>query len=334
MSLSKRLNQNEIESLYSGANSAIWHSHSNAAILAKKKVREEDFVATLVSDAIPKLADRWMPILQSKGIQLKVSGVFCHGHPQVEFNTPKLRVELADLLVVHQHTTSNRTTARAMLIQAKMSSNSTHKLPTSDSQLQLYSSWPSFQFVTGGLDPKIRNIRERGKGSRYALVLETQAYPEQITWADQCPWGTCNAKSVLSVDRSFAKLLGDMLLEKDGRLCNLSHPRNEWSKMIYELLTITGSKTYKRANINRGHTPRLVQRAYKMQGLMLMSMSSSFASDRQGYTKNFVSDRFFGSVPLQNLEGHDLNSFAYEEFTEHPEGGISTLIIETNDLEA
>lgn len=331
MSLSKKLAKHEIESLYSAANSAIWHSHSSAALAAKSKVREEDFVATLVTDGIPQFADRWISILEPKGVQVRISGVFCHGHPQVEFNSPKLRVELADLLVVHQHTTSKRTIARAMLIQAKMSTDSTHILPKGDPQLQLFSGWPPFEFVTGGLSPGIRDIKEQGKGSRYALVLNGHAYPEQITWADQCPWGTCPAAQALSSDSSLAKLLGDMLLGKDGRSFQLGRPKDDWSKTIHELLTTTGKRTYRRANISRGDTPRIAERASVNSGLMFIAKSQSFSFGKTELTKRFVSERYFGAVPSHSGDGGNQNNFFREEFEDQPEGGISTLIIETND---
>jgi hypothetical protein len=171
MSISKSLTRTEQESLCSAANSAIWHAHQFANTHARRAAREEDYVATLVTDGIPMLARRWDSILSPKGIALKVSGVFCHGHPQVAFGLPRRQVELADLLVVHQHTAKARTTVRALLVQAKMSNDATHRLPSNDPQLELYSSWPDFEFVTGGLALGVRNINEKGKGSGYALVL-------------------------------------------------------------------------------------------------------------------------------------------------------------------
>lgn len=257
MPIAPKLTKTEIQSVYSAANSAIWHSHAHAATSAMKTVREEDFVATLVTDGVPILADRWAELLSPKGIDVKIAGVFCHGQPQVAFGTPRNRVELADLLIVHQHTSESKTTSRAMLIQAKMSSDSTHTLPITDPQLLLFSTWPTFEFVSGGMQPGPRDIKESGRGSRYALVHSDHAFPEDIRWVDQCPWAVSSATRILTGEHSFARVLGDMLLGKDGRIARLRKPNDDWSRLIKELLETTGKRTYRRKNIRRGETPRL-----------------------------------------------------------------------------
>jgi hypothetical protein len=96
--IARQLDQVEIEGIYSAANSALWYSHAFAAGTARSSAREEDYVSTLVTLAVPVLGDRWSSILAPKGIVLRVSGVFCHGHPQVEFGSPSSQVELADVL--------------------------------------------------------------------------------------------------------------------------------------------------------------------------------------------------------------------------------------------
>ena len=330
MSLSKLLAQHERESLYSGANSAVWYSHNHATKLAKRGAREEDYVATLITNGIPNLANRWAPLLHKKGVGLKLSGVFCHGHPQVAFGTPRSQVELADLLVVHQHTQNDRCTARAMLLQAKMSSDSTHTLVSTDAQLRLFSVWPPFEFVTGGLAPGERDLREKGSGSRYALVLNRAAYPEQITWADQCPWGASPATQHLSADRSLAKLLGDILLGKDGRPFRLGTPKDDWSRTIQELLEVTGRRTYKRANIERGDTGRLVAAQHGSAGLMLVAESGPTANVNSKKSNESLNERFFGHVPGAGTDGGGVD-IASDDRSRNSEGGISALIIETTE---
>ncbi len=326
MPLTALLAPHECESLYSGANSAIWHSHSLARQLAKSTVREEDYVATLVTNGIPYLADRWVPLLRSKGVSLRLSGVFCHGHPQVSFGSPPRQVELADLLVVHQHTKKGRASARAILLQAKMSRDSTHRLPSSDAQLHLFSLWPPFEFVTGGLTSGLRDLKEHGKGSRYALVHDGQAYPEQITWADQCPWAASPAKQQLTADRSLARLLGDMLLNKDGRPFQLGKPKDDWSRTIQELLQTTGRRTYRRANIGRGPAPRITDATEP--GLMLMYVERHQADISAQTSKASLLERYFGTVPIAQDGGDGSNTLSNEQ-RDRPSGGLSSLIIET-----
>jgi hypothetical protein len=215
-----------------------------------------------------------------------------------------------------------------MLLQAKMSADSTHYLSASDAQLHLFSTWPPFEFVSGGLSPGTRDLSERGKGSRYALVLDRHAYPEDVDWADQCPWAASAAKQRLTADSSLAKLLGDMLLGRDGRTFQLGRPTNEWSRTIQELLEVTGKRTYRRANIGRHASPRLSTASASPAGVMFMVSAlvpSAIGKARAGAS---ILDRYFEEVLVAqgNGGGDDLNT---EEQFPQPEGGISTLIIET-----
>lgn len=330
MSLAKIFALHERESLYSGANAAVWHSHHLAGLLAKSNAREEDYVATLVTNGVPLLAERWEPLLRSKGIALKLAGVFCHGHPQVSFGMPSRQVELADLLVVHEHRKGTRVSARAILLQAKMSTDATHRLSASDPQLHLFSYWPQFEFVTGGLTPGLRDLKEKGKGSRYALVHDGPAYPEHISWADQCPWAVCTATQVLSADRSVARLLGDLLLNKDGRPFQLDPPKDDWSRTIQELLETTGQRTYKRTNIKRGPTPRITEAFTWEPGVMLAYMQHGQVAPRSPASRASILDRYFGSVPNAQSGGRD-NDLPPAEQRDQPPGGMSSLLIETTE---
>jgi hypothetical protein len=214
-----------------------------------------------------------------------------------------------------------------MLIQAKISTDATHRLPSNDPQLALYAGWPPFEFVTGGLKPGVRNLNEVGKGSRYALVLQGHECPEQITWADQCPWAASSAKQNLAAEHSLAKLLGNMLLGKDGRPVRLSSYKDDWSRTIKELLEMTGRKTYRRANIGRGETPRLA--GDTALRILFLSQSPAFLSRSLRQGKFSASDVFFRAddqdqfgVPPDGREGR-----------EDPDGGISSLIIETIEVD-
>lgn len=325
MSVVKKLTRAETEALYSEANSAIWYSHMLAATQAKAFVREEDCVATLVSDALPRFATRWAALLSPKGIELRVSGVFCHGHPQVAFGKPRQRVELADLLVVHRHVSRRRSSSRAIQLQAKISEDGTQRLASNDPQLQLFTHWPPFEFVTGGLAPGLRDLREYGKGSRYALVLAEAAYPEEIQWADKCPWATCEAHRFLDGQRSLAKVLGDMLLGRDGRPVQLRRPRDDWSRTIKELLEVTGTKTYRRVNIGRTATPRLSTTGGGLAGTLYFAESPLFADESKVTS---TSDALFALV----ADGAKWPPAGKHDARDVREGdGISTLLIETRD---
>lgn len=326
MPLATLLAAHERENLYSGANSAIWHSHHLANHLAERSVREEDYVATLVTNGLPVLAERWAPLLSKIGVRLRLSGVFCHGHPRVLFGSPPSRVELADLLIVHQHINAGRRSARAMLLQAKMSSSATRRLSSSDPQLQLFSQWPPFEFVTGGLASGLRDLKEHGRGSRYALIYDRPEFPEQIIWADQCPWATSIAKQQLSADRSLARLLGDMLLNREGRPFKLGkNPKDDWSRTIQELLQVTGQRTYRRANISRGPTLRATD---AVSGLMFMYDSGSQTDIAEKAASASLIERYFGAIPPSQGDDDGKNT-PTSETDNQPIGGMSSLIIET-----
>lgn len=329
MQISKLFTRHELELLYSGANSAIWRSHHIAATHAMPKAREEDFVATLVSDGIQLLADRWVPLLRTKGVSLRLSGVFCHGHPQVSFGAPREQVELADLLVVHHHLGRKRSWARAILIQAKMAADATLVLSPRDAQLKLFSTWPPFEFVTGGLKPGFRDLKEYGKGSRYALVLNKQSYPEDILWADQCPWAESKAQVRLTADRSLAKLLGDMLLGKDGRSFQISMPKDDWSRTIHELLDITGQRTYTRKRLKRENVRRATDSSAARTSLMYTSGSALNMDAGNGRKASPISSRYFGQPLDPDFDG-DGGGWDHIDNIDPPEGGIATFIIESH----
>lgn len=332
MAVSNIFSKVEIESIYSAANSAIWHSHHWSGDAARIAAREEDYVASLVRYGVPLLARGWSPILEPKGIGIRVSGVFCHGHPQVEFVSGRGPIELADLLIVHQHTGAKRATARAMLVQAKMSTDATHRLRANDDQLALFSQWPRFRFISGGLDRRVRDLEERGKGSRYALVLKRHDYPECIGWADQCPWTVSPAVQHLSGEVSLARLLGNMILNKDGRPVGLRRPRVEWSKTVKELLEITGQRTFSRKNIGFSNAPRRFE-ANTYFNTLLYSESASFRQPIAPTRNNTASATFFG-VGNDSVGTDDQQEIPpHREDEPGRDGGISTLILETQELD-
>jgi hypothetical protein len=213
-----------------------------------------------------------------------------------------------------------------MLLQAKMSTNSTHMLPPNDAQLRLFSQWPTFEFVSGGLSLGPRTVDEKGHGSRYALVLNRQAFPEEVDWADQCPWAASAARQRLTADASLAKLLGDMLLGKDGRTFQQGKPTNEWSRMIQELLEITGKRTYRRANIGRPNSPRLTTAGAPAAGLMFTMQMNAFQATNASRASASLLERYF---PQASANGSGDEGDTYVDQRRFPEGGISSLIIET-----
>lgn len=331
MSLGSLLNSHEAHQLHSGANAAIWHSHVAARHAARSGVREEDFVASFVTVGVENIARRWEPILAQHGHRISIAGVFCHGRPQVKFqqNSTTCQVELADLLVVHCHRSRQRTQARAMLIQAKMSDDGTHPLSKSDEQLHLFSTWPAFSFVGRVLDSRQRTLKEVGRGSRYALIYKGQAFPEELDWPHQCPWSSCKAVNHLTSESSFASLITNMVLGKDGRTFSHSHARGEWSKTINDLLRVTGRRTFRAVRLWPGTRPRIVEATVSRTDDLVFFSSNSGVSTAPS-ASSIISSHFAHLSSPEGLNRPPNKPGRPERIDlKDEDGGVSTLVIET-----
>jgi hypothetical protein len=114
---------------------------------------EVGFVAAVTLRAIKDIAAAWKPLLAASRFSLKLSGVFCHAAPMVRFTGAGGQLkccELADLLIVVDHTTGGVLSRRAALIQAKMAKNTGRVSlsgKSSHDQVDLYQNWYPFDFV-------------------------------------------------------------------------------------------------------------------------------------------------------------------------------------------
>jgi hypothetical protein len=121
-----------------------------------------------------------------------------------------------------------------------------------------------------------------------------------------------------------------MLLNKDGRPFQLGKPKDDWSRTIQELLQITGQRTYRRANIGRGATPRITHAFTAEPGLMLMYDDGGQTGIAAKAARASLLERYFGAVPISQGDGDDSNTPPNEQ-RDQPTGGISSLIIETTE---
>jgi hypothetical protein len=135
------------------ANAAIAKALERGAPQMKSPPRTEPgLVAAVHLSAIPDIASAWSGHLRSLGLQVKLTGVFCHQSPIVTYQDRKgsgQRCELADLLVVIDSRTQFWNGRRAVLIQAKMATSARTvriKKGQDTAQLELYQDWPLFDF--------------------------------------------------------------------------------------------------------------------------------------------------------------------------------------------
>ena len=123
----------------------------------------------------------WAHPLKSAGIDIRITGVFCHQTPKAHFNYmgKTRKPELGDLLIVHEHL-SPHPFRRALLLQAKKGKAGIPLGPIDPVQHHLYSTWPDFTLHGRGgpgtkhsfLDGR-RHFRPKGSGTAYAMVEQS-----------------------------------------------------------------------------------------------------------------------------------------------------------------
>ncbi len=278
------------------------------------------------------LFDFWQSILAPAGVNIRVTGVFCHQTPKAHFpfNGKTAMPELADLLIVHEHL-SPTPRRRALLVQAKMAMAGQPCGTVDPVQKHLYDRWPDFKLHGYGASPRSkfligdRNLRSNVTGGRYGLIetapaafhLRRGLYPSVWRLAYPHSLGTVPA-------RDAAIALTKMVLGKTGfgrpaeplSLSQMRSPGNaraiarnrprghHWSTTVQELLDLTAAKSL----------------SAKMQGPISSARGMIFQFCQHGTLPSAggVGDRF--------TDGGDVAPKLLEE---EPEG-ISILLIETS----
>lgn len=225
----------------------------------------------LTTTGVLNLGGLWAPILSSRGISLKVTGVFAHQTPKATYDHPvsgEESPELADLVIVHEHTTSGTAgvpliTRRAVLVQAKMAHRGT---PGKVDAVQeyLYQHWPDFELKGLGATrrerflPGARDIRANLGGSRYGLIEKTaHAGAKTRTYPFCCgfPWTFSDPLDAIRTagGEDAGSFIANMLFDSRwarGRSCQpvpsplalSASPNNHFDVTIQELLDLTAFK--------------------------------------------------------------------------------------------
>lgn len=155
---------------------------------------EEDQLFWLIDTALPMLEMNWAPILNGSGVSMRLSGVFCHKTPLAVYpdsknaSAPKIRRELGDLLMVHDHRGRNAH-RQAILMQAKRMDAGQLKADNPE-QARLYADWPLFELRGHGGDGSSylngdRNFKNSRDGARY-LILDDERHPRGSWWCPCC----------------------------------------------------------------------------------------------------------------------------------------------------
>lgn len=252
-----------ISSLATAADTAIDHVLNVGAPNQQIPKGEVGFVAAVVLGGTYDIAKAWKPLLNTYGLSVNMSGVFCHQTPKATFKDNKGMVvscELADLLVVVEDYTSGRLSRRwAVLIQAKMAATGGGQTLTQIGDLRqfdLMSRWPPFtlpkNFMPGKRD--FSNCKKAGipiDCGRYGLI-EGQPSPN---WHQQAPATVMPTGG----DRLGSFLAHMVETGQVGYGREATGLFDDWSRTVDELLTQTYSQLFQNAtgfssSQQRGHS--------------------------------------------------------------------------------
>lgn len=278
----------------------------------QKTAQEPDYVARLVMDFSPELYH----ILKVVFPQLKfsVTGVYIHQKPLADIGSSP-NPEIGDILFVYRESNSRRSIRlNSILLQAKVTSNTTMSIPSSEMhQFTLYSQWPTFTYRrAGNLDGQMRDILPKTitDGAQY-LLIDNHPLSGLSGIHGTSPMGCATASNPLHLNAELSVEILNFLKFKSGRTCDdeQSATVDDWSKMIWDLIRIAEGKMSKRKNMGVNSFPRI-------STLLLDGMStviSDFSSVIGNASKNEVGDN-----DQQDLYGDD-------------SGGVSVIILESQE---
>lgn len=256
--------------------------------------QEPDYVAKLVT-TLPAVISRSLRSLMS-GRDISVGGAFIHQKPLASFiKFPKMKSpELGDLLVVCREGRAWGYVYNALLLQAKCVDDVLNAPVPMDHQFKLYSEWPSFKYKrAGALNGVRRSVGPKtiNQGAQYLLI--DKAHPADMFTAavDNPLAGTIHLSFALASVMAFDR----------GRTFQYGYPRDGWSQMIWDLLSLSAKSVFNRRKTGYRRTTR-------------------FAGDSA--FNFFLSDDYIHGVPI--MDGDDDNG----EYS-----GVSVLCIDLGHAE-
>lgn len=223
--------------------------------------QEPDFVASLTLKFTPELFN----ILKAAFPKSKfsVTGVFCHQKPLADIGLSK-DPEIGDILVVYIYTDKRGSKKlNSLLLQAKISNKSTTVVSATDEhQLKLYLDWPAFKYKRAGkLNGISRDILPKtiNDGAQYLLIDDHPIYG-LAGYTGTFPMGCATPAKTLSINNDLTSEVIDFLKFKSGRAFeeNPSISKDDWTKMVWDILYATKAKASKRKNAGLNNFPRQV----------------------------------------------------------------------------
>lgn len=227
----------------------------NAAFLKHSygKPQEPDFVSELVK-SIPQDIYNSLKVY-APHYQFAVSGIFCHQKPLANFGMGS-KSELGDILLVYIE--ENKYAVKkcnALLLQAKKVDKAPYTVPYANMpQLKLYEKWPKFTLERAGvfsgeeidIQPKTLNTGAQFLLFQAPYKSETKvccAYPDR----DLAPEKKLSDQ-IVDLMKFFT---GRTFLYEEALACN-----DDWTKLIWDLIRVSGVSLYNRRVIGRNNEPR------------------------------------------------------------------------------
>lgn len=213
-----------------------------------KKPQEPDIVAMLVQEGTPYIANTLRGILNPYGLTCTVTSVFCHQRPLVRTGKGVKGCELGDILLVHRHYNAAQQAARsnALLLQAKWCGAAGHAVGANEQvQLQLYQSWPPFEYFQTGapLDGQQRDVTPKlaHVGAQYLLLDDGTgglSASGLLGWPGTYCMTTCPPSQQLFPCFPFSTELLRFVVGVSGRPFedDLDLDPSNWSQVVWDLL--------------------------------------------------------------------------------------------------
>lgn len=211
--------------------------------------QEPDYVARLVMDLPSALTSIFKKILPNQSIIC--GSAFIHQKPIVEFVKKHKyhNPELGDLLIVCRDSCRFGHVYNALLLQAKCTDNPLHTTIPQDHQYVLYSEWPEFKYHRAGvLNGKRRSVTPKTmtQGAQYLLIDKKRP----------CDMFTATVNDVLEASSCLPFSIASVLSFDEGRTFEVKWPREMWSQMIIDLLSLAGTSTFTRKKAIGSKLPR------------------------------------------------------------------------------
>jgi len=227
--------------------------------------QEPDFVASLTLKFTPGLFNILKAVFPKS--KFSVTGVYCHQKPLADIGLPK-DPEIGDLLLVYIYTDSKGSKKlNSILLQAKISNKPTTTISSADEhQLKLYAEWPTFSYKRAGtLNGTKRDVLPKtiNDGAQYLLIDDHPLYGLS-GMTGTFPMGCATPSKPLSINNDLADEIIDFLKFKSGRAFeeNPITTKDDWTKMIWDLLNVSKAKASKRKNAGIANLPRQVSKDF------------------------------------------------------------------------